>query len=253
VGRLWIGTSGYAYPHWKQLFYQGVSAPKWLERYAEVFSTVELNTTFYRLPTPAAVDGWRERSPLGFLFACKGSRFLTHMKRLLDPGPGIDRYFEVIGRLGKKLGPVLWQLPPQMVTADPGRLDAFLGLLPKRIRHAVEFRSEGWYTREVCAVLDRHRAAFCEHDLVARRPPSFTGGFRYLRFHGATGKYQGRYGRSGLRPLARQLARWREQGEVFAYFNNDLHGHALLDAMDLSELVGQRREGRSPQESPAPR
>ena len=233
-----VGTSGYAYGHWRDLFYpRGLPARRWLAWYARIFATVELNATFYRLPTASAVDGWREATPPGFRFAAKGSRYLTHMKRLEDAGEGIERYFELILRLGKKLSVVLWQLPPQMNRADPDRLAQFLGRLPrKRLRPAVEFRSEAWYTKEVCDVLDAHGAAFCEHDLVARRPPRVTGGFRYLRFHGATGRYAGRYGRTGLRPFARDLL--ASPHEAWVYFNNDRFGHAIEDALDLGDLLG---------------
>jgi uncharacterized protein YecE (DUF72 family) len=159
------------------------------------------------------------------------------MKRLTDPGPGIKRYLELILRLGEKLSVVLWQLPPQMTKADPGRLANFLEKLPRNgLRHALEFRSDSWYTSDVCDVLDAYGAAFCEHDLVRARPPRVTGGFRYLRFHGATGKYRGRYGKRALRPYARDLMAWR--GDAYVYFNNDHFGHAIRDALDLSELVG---------------
>jgi uncharacterized protein YecE (DUF72 family) len=233
-----LGTSGYAYDHWRQVFYpKGVPTKRWLEHYAGIFSTVELNATFYRLPTASAVDGWREGTPPGFRFAVKGSRYLTHMKRLKDPGPGIDRFFDLILRLGKKLSVVLWQLPPQMSKADPDRLAQFLEKLPRKgLRHAVEFRSASWYSEGVCAVLDACGAAFCEHDLVHLRPPRATGAFRYLRFHGATGKYRGRYGRRALRPVAKDLRRW--PGDAYVYFNNDSFGHAIRDALDLSDLLG---------------
>jgi uncharacterized protein YecE (DUF72 family) len=236
-----LGTSGYSYAHWKRLFYEGVPTKDWLGRYASVFRTVELNNTFYRLPTPEMVDGWRRHTPPGFVFACKGSRFLTHMKRLLDEGEGIDKYFKLVSRLGKKLGPVLWQLPPQMNKADPGRLEAFLERLPAKTRYAFEFRSEAWYSHDVTRVLDRHGAAFCEHDAVRRQPPELTGGWRYLRFHGASAKYSGRYGAEALQPYARELIGWtaRTGGDVFVYFNNDLQGHALMDALDFSELIGE--------------
>lgn len=236
-----LGTSGYSYQHWKRLFYEGVPAKDWLQHYARVFRTVELNTTFYRLPTVDAVDGWRRNTPANFVFACKGSRFLTHMKRLLDEGEGIGRYFAVVNRLGPKLGPVLWQLPPQMNRADAGRLEAFLERLPNHTRHAVEFRSDAWYTREIASVLDRHGAAFCEHDIVRKRAPMLTGGWRYVRFHGAEAKYSGRYGKDGLAPHVRELTRWskRTGADAFVYFNNDLHGHALMDALDFSELMGE--------------
>jgi uncharacterized protein YecE (DUF72 family) len=233
-----LGTSGYVYDHWRHIFYpRGLPARRWLEHYAGLFSTVELNTTFYRLPSASAVDGWREATPAGFRFAAKGSRYLTHMKRLTDPGPGIDRYFELVSRLGRKLSVVLWQLPPQMTRPDPDRLARFLERLPRKgLRHALEFRSAGWYREEICDVLDAHGAAFCEHDLVRPRPPRLTGGFRYLRFHGATGKYRGRYGRRALRPVARNLKEWT--GDAYVYFNNDHFGHALRDALDLSDLLG---------------
>lgn len=233
-----LGTSGYAYNHWKHLFYpKGLPTRRWIEHYAKAFSTVELNTTFYRLPSAQSVDAWREATPKGFRFAAKGSRYLTHMKRLTDPGPGIDRYFDLVLRLGRKLSVVLWQLPPQMNRPDPERLARFLQRLPRGgVRHAVEFRSDAWYTREVCDALDEQRAAFCEHDLVPARPPRVTGGFRYLRFHGATGKYRGRYGRRALRAFAESLKSF--EGDSYVYFNNDMFGHALHDAFDLSELLG---------------
>ena len=153
MGRIRVGTSGYVYKHWRNLLYEGVPASGWLERYAQVFDTVELNATFYRLPSASMVDGWRQRTPRGFLFACKGSRYITHMKRLKDPGPGLQRYFELALRLGSKLGPILWQLPPQMNRPDLARLDDFLAIVPQQLRHAVEFRSSAWYTDEVCGVL----------------------------------------------------------------------------------------------------
>ena len=235
-----LGTSGYVYAHWREIFYpKGLPARQWLAHYARIFRTVELNATFYRLPTAKAVDGWREGTPEGFLFAAKGSRYLTHMKRLKDVGDGIDRYFDLILRLGRKLSVVLWQLPPQMNRADPERLARFLEALPRKgLRHAVEFRSAAWYVDSVCDVLDAHGAAFCEHDLVAPRPPRMTGGFRYLRFHGATGKYRGRYGKRALAPLARDLLARRE--DAYVYFNNDIGGHAIRDALDLSDLLGDR-------------
>jgi len=233
-----LGTSGFVYDDWRNLFYpKGLPTRQWLDHYSRVFSTVEVNATFYRLPTASTVDGWRQGTPRGFRFAAKGSRYLTHMKRLTDPGPGIKRYFDLILGLGKKLSVVLWQLPPQMNKADPDRLEQFLGKLPQGdLRHAVEFRSPNWYIGDVCEVLEAHRAAFCEHDLVRLRPPRITGGFRYLRFHGATGKYRGRYGKRALRPFARDLLAWR--GDAYVYFNNDHFGHAIRDALDLSDLLG---------------
>jgi uncharacterized protein YecE (DUF72 family) len=237
VGHVFVGTSGFVYAHWRGIFYpRDLPARLWLERYVREFSTVELNSTFYRLPKTDAVDRWRDETPPGFVFAAKGSRFITHMKRLLDPVTGLTRYFEPVGRLGHKLAAVLWQLPPRWgVNID--RLEAFLAVLPRGPRHAVEFRDERWYCEPVCDVLDRHRVAFCEHDLLPRSPPRLTGGFRYVRFHGRTGKYRGHYGAEALAPRARDFARWSRTGDVFVYFNNDVAGHAISDARDLLAML----------------
>jgi uncharacterized protein YecE (DUF72 family) len=236
-----VGTSGYQYAHWRGLLYPpGLAQRRWLTLYALLFDTVELNATFYRLPAPEAADRWRDQVPAGFLFAVKGSRYLTHMKRLLETGAGVRRFHRPIARLGEKLGPVLWQLPPRM-KPDPARLDAFLSrLFPGR--HAVEFRDAAWYTEETCAVLDRHGAAFCEHDRVQAPPPRLTGGWRYLRFHGPTGRYDGRYGERALAAVADGLRAWSRAGrDAFAYFNNDVGGHAVHDARTLLALLGAPR------------
>lgn len=239
-----VGTSGYQYLHWRGVLYPPeLPLRSWLDRYASLFDTVELNATFYRLPSPEAVARWRAAVPPGFVFAVKGSRYLTHLKRLRDAGAGLARFLRPVVRLGPALGPLLWQLPPQLAPDHP-RLDAFLALLPPG-RHAVEFRDPAWYTEATCAVLDRHGAAFCEHDRVDRPPPRLTGGFRYVRFHGTTGRYHGRYGPAALRPWAEDLVGWarspRSSGEAWVYFNNDLGGAAVHDALDLLAALGQDR------------
>ena len=250
--RLHIGTSGYQYRHWRGVLYpQKLPQRRWFERYQAFFDTVELNTTFYRLPRPDSVDRWREAAPRGFVFAVKGSRYLTHMKLLLDRGPGIEKFFDLAMRLGRKLGPVLWQLPPRL-EPDHDRLDGFLSALPKGIPHVVEFRHPDWYTRRTCDLLDRHGAAFCEHDNVEARPPRHTGGFRYVRFHGTTGRYSGRYGTEGLAPWARDLRRWTREADAYVYFNNDLGGHAVWDALELKRLVGEEVAALHPEGAAAP-
>ncbi len=241
MGRIHLGTSGYIYRHWRRIFYPPeLPASRWLPYYAQAFATVELNATFYRLPTPETVDGWRDQVPSDFRFACKGSRFLTHMKRLTEVGLGLERFFGLVRRLGPKLGPVLWQLPPHMKHPEPDRLERFLAHLPHDVEHAFEFRHPTWYHPEVLAVLDGYGAAVCEHDLLPEPPPWRTGDFRYLRFHGTSARYAGRYGRQALRAVARELLGWRREGlSAWVFFNNDLHGHALRDALDLSALLGQ--------------
>ena len=237
-GRVHVGTSGYVYRHWRGVFYPpGLPTSAWLSFYARHFSTVELNATFYRLPSPEAVRRWRGRVPLDFAFACKGSRYLTHMKRLLDTRRGLTRFFTPLRHLRERFAVALWQLPPQMDRPDPARLDAFLGALPKGQRHAVEFRDASWYVGEVWDVLERHGAALCEHDLLPRPASRPRVPFRYLRFHGADAKYAGRYGRARLSPWAEQLATART--DAYVYFNNDGGGAAVQDALDLLDLVGQ--------------
>lgn len=241
-----IGTSGYQYRHWRGVLYpEGLAQKDWLPHYARHFDTVELNATFYRLPTPEAVQRWRAAVPPRFTFAVKGSRYLTHMKRLLDSGEGLTRFFGPLSRLGTKLGPVLWQLPPRFAP-DLERLDRFLSRLPPG-RHAVEFRDEAWYADAVCDVLERHGAAFCEHDRVARAPPRLTGGWRYVRFHGPAGGYTGRYGPERLRPWAEDLLAWAAAGRAaWVYFNNDLGGHAVHDALGLLRMIAGDQPGTRP-------
>lgn len=234
------------YRHWRGVFYpERLPAADWLPYYARHFDTVEMNATFYRLPSPAAVDAWRGRVGPRFRFACKGSRFLTHMKRLLDTTRGVERYYSPVRRLGSNLEVVLWQLPPQMERPDPDRLDTFLEAQPRDLRQAVEFRHEGWHVPEVWRILERHGAALCEHDLLARPAYRPDAPFRYLRFHGRGARYAGRYGREGLEPWARDLASWRDDGrDAYVYFNNDGGGAAVKDALDLVALLAPGRPKR---------
>jgi uncharacterized protein YecE (DUF72 family) len=220
--------------------------------YAERFGTVELNNTFYRLPTQAAVAGWAARVPPGFLFAVKGSRYLTHIKRLKDTGVGISRFFEAIRPLGEHRGPVLWQLPPQM-KPDVGRLSAFLEALPPGSDAVVELRNEDWYRDEVFEALEQHGASLCLHDLVdAQAPFPPPGPLYYRRFHGTMGAYGGRYGRAGLRGAVAEVAAMARAGRpCFAYFNNDVGGAAIVDAATLLAML-EELLGPSPAGAEAP-
>lgn len=239
MGRVWVGTSGFSYAHWRGVLYpEGLASSRWLERYAEWFDTVELNATFYRLPTPKAVDAWRKRTPDSFRFAVKGSRYLTHMKRLTGTGAALRRFFDLVERLEEKLGPVLWQLPPQMSQVDLGRLERFLERLPRRHHHAFEFRHPAWYTLEVARLLGAYDVSFCEHDLISQPAPALLTDRRYLRFHGHSAAYTGRYGPARLEPVARKLLAWKQRGKsAYVYFNNDTAGHAVFDALTLKGLL----------------
>ena len=241
MSQILVGTSGFVYRHWRGILYPpGLPSDRWLARYAEVFPTVEVNNTFYRLPSLDAVERWRGGTPPDFCFSLKGSRYLTHLKRLTDTTRGLDQFLARALRLGRKLGPILWQLPPQM-KADPHRLESFLDALPTGLRCAFEFRTQDWYTEEVCDLLDRYGVAFCEHDLVDAPPPRITGGFRYLRFHGQS-SHQGSYGADQLAPVAHDLASWRQRADAYVYFNNDVGGHAIRDALELTRLLQPRAD-----------
>jgi uncharacterized protein YecE (DUF72 family) len=241
--RVRIGTSGWDYDHWVGPFYpQGSQAEDRLRFYAERFDCVELNSTFYRLPEPRTVRAWHDGTPAGFLFACKASRYVTHMKKLADPAEATTRLFEAIRPLGSKLGPILFQLPPHW-RVDTDRLDAFLAALPTTHRYAFELRDSSWWTDEVAALLERNGAALCAFDLEGRRsPPRRTAAFAYVRLHGPDGAYRGRYDGRTLRGWARRFARWRAEGaEVFCFFDNDERGFAAEDAQRLRTMVAEER------------
>ena len=235
-----IGCSGWQYKHWKGDFYPAdLRTGEWFARYAATFDTVEINNSFYRLPEAHTFRSWRDRAPAGFVFAVKASRFLTHMKKLKDPEEPLQRFFENAAPLGATLGPVLYQLPPRW-PLDLERLCHFLGTLPKRVRHVIEFREPSWYAQEALDLLEAHGVALCLHDMMGsasgRRR---VGPFVYVRFHGVT-KYGGRYGDEELQPWAEWLEAEHASGrDVFAYFNNDIGGHAPRDAVRLREMTGR--------------
>jgi uncharacterized protein YecE (DUF72 family) len=234
-----IGTSGWHYKHWVGRYYpERCPASKMLACYQKDFDTVEINNTFYRLPMPAAVEQWRVSTPPNFLFAVKGSRFLTHMKKLKDPAPGLEKYFSRVDLLREKLGPILFQLPPNW-EVDIGRLQGFLDALPSHHRYAFEFRNETWNTPEVFRLLRRNNAAYCVFHLAGYQSPvELTADMTYIRLHGPGGKYQGTYGDEDLRTWARRIREWApDLKTVYAYFDNDDSGYAASDALRLRDLV----------------
>jgi uncharacterized protein YecE (DUF72 family) len=240
VAEVRIGTSGWSYPHWRDAFYpEGLRAKDQLGFYAGRFSTVEINGSFYRLPSEAAVEAWRGAAPKGFVYAWKASRFITHSKRLKDAGESVDLVFGRMAPLGEALGPALFQLPPQM-KADPERLEAFLEVLPKRRRVVVEFRHPSWFVDEVYELLKAHDAAFCVSDHEdAPSPWAATAGFAYVRGHGPGGDYRGSYRDAELDAWAARITAWRDEGrDVYAYFDNDVGAAAPKDAERLIGRIG---------------
>lgn len=240
---VWIGTSGWVYKQWAGNFYpKGWRKKDEFAFYARHFPTVEINSTFYRLPSLSMVRGWRERSPEGFLFAVKGSRFLTHMKRLRDTGRGLQRYLRRIAPLAERTGPVLWQLPPNFEkkpeTID--RLQTFLRKLPRRYQHAVEFRHPSWMDEDTMDLLRAARVANVWLSSL-RMPADYTvtADFVYLRFHGLKDGAYHDYTEDELAPWAAQLAKAARRGvPCYAYFNNDLNTRAPWNAFALMRLLG---------------
>ena len=236
-----VGCSGWVYRHWRGSFYpEGLPQKRWFERYAEEFDTVEINASFYRLPLASTFEGWREKAPPGFHYAVKVNRFITHMKKLLDCEAEVDRFIELARPLGEKLGPLLYQLPPSL-HKNVERLETFLARLPHDIEQVVEFRHRSWYDEDVLALLDRHGVGFVCHDLKGLLSPRWASGrTAYVRFHGTSGRYHGRYSDETLLGWADWcLHQQREGRSVWCYFNNDIHGHAIEDARTLKSMVRQ--------------
>ena len=236
-----IGCSGWNYRDWRgRLYPEGLPARRWLERYAECFDTVEVNATFYRLPTREAVGRWTEQTPPDFVFAIKASRYMTHIKRLGDIGRGIAMFQERLEPLlaAERMGPMLWQLPPNF-QRDDERLRAALALFPPG-RHAIEFRHESWFVPETIDRLREHGVALVIGHHPKRPWQSFevTSDFTFVRFHwGARGR-RGNYSESELDDWAERIRDLRSQAEVLAYFNNDWEGLAVRNALGLKKRLG---------------
>jgi uncharacterized protein YecE (DUF72 family) len=238
-----VGTSGWQYRDWRGPVYPpGLPTARWLESYAERFATVESNAAFYRLPERRVFEAWAARTPDDFVMAVKVSRYLTHILRLREPEEPVARFLDRIAGLGRKLGPVLLQLPPTL-KADDGRLDATLGLFPAELRVAVEFRHETWFTESTRAVLERHGAAFCLADRRGPLGPLWrTADWTYLRFHEGRASPRPCYGRTALRTWAERLAAlWGPEEDAYVYFNNDPRACAPRDAARFA--VAMRRLG----------
>lgn len=246
ASRPYIGTSGWHYPHWRGPVYpEGLPPAEWLAFYARRFKTVEINSSFYRLPDPDTIEAWRNAVPPGFCFAVKASRLITHMKKLMDPAATVPRLLDRVQGLGPALGPILFQLPPRWHCA-PERLAAFLAALPLGHRYAFELRDPSWHTPAVYRLLERAGAAFCVYDLAGVVSPVIaTAAFAYVRLHGPDGPYQGSYSRSALRTWARRIRQWRSLEAVFVYFDNDEAGYAVGNASTLRELIQRGEDGRN--------
>jgi uncharacterized protein YecE (DUF72 family) len=241
-----VGCSGWQYADWRgELYPPGLAQRDWLERYAEVFDTVEVNSTFYRLASRDAVARWVEQTPPHFTFAAKASRYLIHMKKLRDLDKGIARFYERIDPLVEagRLGPVLWQLP-EWFHRDDDRLASALAALPPG-RHTWEFRHESWFCEEVYALLREHGCALAYGDAPHRpfQRHVHTTDWGFVRFHFGHRGRGGNYSESELVEWARRLGRWRRDEELWVYFNNDWKGYAIRNALRLRALLERQAGG----------
>ena len=238
---LFIGCSGFSYPHWRGRFYPDkLPQKRWFDYYCAAFASVELNVTFYRLLKPETFARWQLESPPCFTFSVKGSRFITHVKRLADPEEPLSRFFEGALLLGEKLRVILWQFPPGFA-CNIHRLERFLELLARYpVRNALEFRHESWCCEEVISLCREARVALCMADwpdFIAELP--LTAGFVYLRRHGRGGSYAGRYSHDELLADAGRIRIYLEGGrDVYIYFNNDAQAFAPENARELAQLLG---------------
>lgn len=241
-----IGCSGWNYDDWRGgLYPEGLGKAHWLERYAEEFDTVEVNSTFYRLASRDAVARWVEQTPPGFVFAAKASRYLTHVRRLREIGQGIERYYERIEPLvdSGKLGPVVWQLPPNF-RRDDELLDSALEQLPPG-RHCFEFRHESWFTPDVYELLRAHGAALVigDHPRWPFQARELTTDWTLVRLHYGRRGRRGNYSDAELDTWARRIAAWRSRVEVLVYLNNDWEGFAVRNALKLKRRLPRARSG----------
>ena len=240
MDRIRVGCSGWNYRDWRGRVYpEGLPARRWLAHYATLFDTVEVNATFYRLARPEAVAAWLAAVPPGFVFAVKGSQFLTHMKRLTGMEQGLERFYAGIAPLAAsaKMGPVLWQLPERF-RKDTDRLAAALDVLPPG-RHCFEFRHPSWFCDEVLDLLRWHGAGLAVGDHPERpwQPWLRTADWSFVRFHYGRRGRRGNYSDAELRELAPRVSELAGDGDCFAYFNNDWEGFAVRNAVRLRALL----------------
>lgn len=243
--KLFVGTSGYNYRHWgNNVFYPvGLPQRRWLEHYAKSFSSVELNVSFYRLPKKSTFESWYDRTPMDFVFAVKGSRFITHLKKLVHCEEPLCYFFDNASGLKEKLGIVLWQFPPGF-HVNEGKLTHFCELLSSnkvagKTRHAFEFRHHSWFCQTVYDLLSDFNYSLCiAHSTRWPYEEVLTADYVYLRFHGGQTAYGSDYAEEELKRWAAKAKSWlSSRKDVYAFFNNDAHGYAVCDALKLRQLL----------------
>ena len=233
-----IGTSGYMYDSWKGKFYpEDIKKEDWLEYFSKQFKTVEINNSFYNLPSKDTFRRWKKQSENNFVFSVKANRYITHMKKLSDPEESLKNFLENASALDDKLGPLLFQLPP-FWHKNQDKLENFFRKLPKKHEVVFEFRHESWYDKEIYELLDKYNIALCLHDLADGSSPQdlVTTNFSYIRFHGPDGRYSTSYSEEQLQEWAERI-RDLDVKKIYCYFNNDNSGYAIENARTLREKL----------------
>lgn len=251
---IFIGTSGYTYKDWKEKFYpSSVPQSQWLPYYSHQFQTVEINATFYGTFTEEQIKHWYEQTPKDFVFSIKASRFLTHVRRLVVTEEDIARFFGQLFPLKEKLSCVLWQLPGnfRLTKENFKRLEAFLVLLPRDVRHAIEFRDSSWFVEELWKLLQQYNVAF-----VISQTSEFpsaeivTANFVYIRFHGPRKLYASKYADEALQNWARKVQNFAKKYDVYCYFNNDFEAYAIQNAKQLAYFLNKKTYQHIPVQHP---
>lgn len=234
-----VGTSGWHYEHWEGPFYpDGLSSDSWLRYYHDHLGSVEINNTFYQLPSRETLEGWTETVDEDFVFSLKASRYITHMKKLKDPEEPVGTFLGRVEALGPQLGPILFQLPPNW-NYNGDRLRSFLEVLPSGHRYVFELRDPDWLNDEANRILEDGGAGFCIYDFHGRESPlTVTTDFVYIRLHGPYEPYRGKYDTETLSGWAGAIAAWRRQGrDIYCYFDNDEEGYAVENALELEAML----------------
>jgi len=234
--KIYIGTSGWNYDHWKEVFYEkGCSKSNWLQFYAKHFNSVEVNATFYRSLSYKTYETWKEKTPHGFIWSVKANRFITHIKRLKDIAEPLKRFLGEVGGLKEKLGPILFQLPPSL-NFEEEVFDEFCNFLPGNKSFAIEARHPSWLEEKALSCIRKHHIAWCISDTAGRYPylEAITSNFIYIRLHGSKQLYVSEYSEDEIHHLAKKIKKWNK--ETYVYFDNDAMGHAPKDALKLKEL-----------------
>lgn len=232
-----IGTSGWNYDHWKEKFYPSdVAKTRWLEHYSDHFDTVEVNATFYRLPKANTFENWYERTPENFQWAVKGSKFITHTKRLTEAREPLDRLYQSVQILREKTGPILFQLPPSL-TFEKARFQAFCKELRPGLRHTLEVRHASWIDERVFKILKENNIALCISDTAGRYPycEAVTADFIYVRLHGSKQLYASEYSEHELQEWAKKIRTWNR--DTYIYFDNDHEAYAVKNAGRLKQIL----------------